>query len=114
MVDRLREFEARQDALTAKLSAAPATVPDVHPNVADIYSRKVERLAAPAIRGLIERIVLTPAVAWGEMDAKPVGDLGTIIEWTRGGERRRQASARVPDLSILVVAGAGFEPAMFR
>ena len=126
MVDRLRELEARQDELEAKLAAVPAAVPDVHPNVADIYRRKVERLAAAlnnpgecdeaaaAIRGLIERIVLTPGSAWGEMDAKLVGDLGTILEWTGAGDRRRQAGANLPKMSVSVVAGVGFEPTTFR
>ena len=126
MVDRLQKLEARQDELEAQLAAAPAAVPDVHPNVADIYRRKVERLAAAlnnpgerdeaaaAIRGLIERIVLTPGVAWGETDAKLVGDLGTILEWTGAGDRRRQAGAQIPKMSVSVVAGAGFEPATFR
>ena len=126
MVDRLRELEARQDELEARLAAAPAAVPDVHPNIADIYRRKVERLAvaldnhgerdeaAAAIRGLIERIVLTPGIAWGETDAKLVGDLGTILEWTGAGDRRRQVGAQVPKMSVSVVAGAGFEPATFR
>ena len=125
MVDRLRELEARQDELEARLAAAPAAVPDVHPNIADIYRRKVERLAvaldnhgerdeaAAAIRGLIERIVLTPGIAWGETDAKLVGDLGTILEWTGAGDRRRQVGAQVPKMSVSVVAGARFEPATF-
>ncbi len=126
MVDRLRKLEARQDELEAQLAAAPAAVPDIHPNVADVYRRKVERLAAAldnpgerdeaaaAIRGLIERIVLTPGAAWAETDAKLVGDLGTILEWTGAGDRRRHAGAQVPELSVSVVAGAGFEPATFR
>ncbi len=126
MVDRLRELEARQDELEARLAAAPAAVPDVHPSVADIYRRKVERLAAAlnnpserdeaatAIRGLIERIVLTPGVAWGETDAKLVGDLGTILEWAGTGDKRRHAGAQVPKMSVSVVAGVGFEPTTFR
>ena len=126
MVDRLRELEARQDELTARLAAASATLSDVHPNIAGIYRGKVERLAAAldhprerdevatAIRGLIERIVLTPGVAWAEMDAKLVGDLGTIIEWTSAGDRRRQANAPLPEMSVSVVAGVGFEPTTFR
>ena len=96
----------------------PVAVPDVHPNVANVYRRKVERLAAAlnnpgerdgasaAIRGLIERIVLTPRIAWGETDAKLAGDLGTILEWTGAGDRRRQVGAQVPKLSVSAVAGA--------
>ena len=45
MVDRLRELEARQDELNERLAAAPADLPDIHPNIADIYRRRVARLA---------------------------------------------------------------------
>ena len=70
--------------------------------------------AAAAIRGPIGRIVLTPGIAWGETDAKPVGDLGIILKWTGAGARRRQAGAQVPKMSVSVVAGVGFEPTTFR
>lgn len=43
--DRLRELEARQDELTALFFAVPADLPDIHPNVAALYRRKVARLA---------------------------------------------------------------------
>ena len=44
--DRLRELEARQDELRERLATAlTADIPDIHPNVADLYRRKVERLA---------------------------------------------------------------------
>ncbi len=45
LTDRLRELEARQDELTERLSGTPVILPDIHPNVAGIYRRKVERLA---------------------------------------------------------------------
>ena len=45
LMTRLRELEAKQDKLTERLSCAPADVPDIHPNIASIYRRKVERLA---------------------------------------------------------------------
>ena len=86
MSDRLRELEARQDELAERLSAAPADLPDIHPNVAEIYRRKVARLAdalnhpddrdeaATAIRGLIASIVLVPGEKWGEVHATLHGD----------------------------------------
>ncbi|MCY3878125.1 MAG: hypothetical protein OXF74_02975 [Rhodobacteraceae bacterium] len=64
---------------------------------AAVYRHKVERLgealkrpderaeAADAIRGLIERIVLTPGEKWGEVHATLHGDLATIVEWTGNG-----------------------------
>ena len=126
MVDRLRELEARQDELNERLSAAPADLPDIHPNVADIYRRRVARLAealdhpedrdaaSSAIRGLIERIVLTPGAKWAEMDATLHGDLGTILEWTADGHGNTGTNISSPKMSVSVVAGVGFEPTTFR
>ncbi len=45
MMDRMRELEARQDEINERLAAAPVDLPDIHPNIAGIYRRKVERLA---------------------------------------------------------------------
>ena len=117
MSDRLRELEARQDELNECLAAGPADIPDIHPNIAIVYRRKVERLAealadprdrdeaADAIRGLIERIVLTPGDKRGEMHAALHGDLGTILEWA--ASRRGKGATDTPEsgMSVSVVAG---------
>jgi hypothetical protein len=72
LVDRLLDLEAQEDSIRARLGAAPMDTPDIHPNIADIYRRKVTRLAealnypaerdeaADAIRSLIERVTLIP------------------------------------------------------
>ncbi len=126
MSDRLRELEARQDALNERLAAVPADIPDIHPNIAGIYRRKVARLAqaldhpedrdaaADAIRGLIERIVLTPSAKRGEMHASLHGDLGAILEWAGSGAGKGATDTPKSGMSVSVVAGAGFEPATFR
>ena len=132
LIDRLRELEARQDELTDRLSGAAADIPDIHPNVAGVCRRKVERLAealrhpeerdeAPgATRDLIERITLSPGPKRGQTDAVLYGDLGTIIEWTaakdRKGNRARKNKTDTPvsGMSVSVVAGVGFEPTTFR
>ena len=125
MMDRMRELEARQDELAERLAAVPADIPDIHPNITIVYRRKVERLAealadprdrdeaASAIRGLIERIVLTPGEKRGEMHAALHGDLGTIIEWA--GARGGKKVTDIPrgGMSVSVVAGGGFEPPTF-
>ena len=154
LVDQLLELEAQEDAIRARLAAAPADVPDIHPNISEIYRRKVERFAealahpeerqeaADALRGLIERIVLTPGARRGEVNAMLHGEFGTILEWL---ERRNSANADSPPdafasggpgmsvsvvaggrsnrdrqskeksgLSVSVVAGTGFEPVTFR
>ncbi len=126
MSDRLRELEARQDEINERLSAAPVDIPDVHPNIAGVYRRKVERLAealadprdrdqaAEAIRGLIERTVLTPGAKRGELHAALHGDLGTILEWAGSGRAKGATDILRGGMSVSVVAGAGFEPATFR
>ena len=99
-MERMRELEARQDEINERIAAVPAGMPDIHPKIADIYRRKVARLAealadprdrdeaAEAIRGLIERIVLAPGEKRGEMNAALHGDLGTIRKWAGNGSRK--------------------------
>ncbi|MGO8868334.1 MAG: recombinase family protein [Alphaproteobacteria bacterium] len=115
LVERLPELEAREDELNARLSHAPVDIPDIHPNVAGIYRRKVERLAealrrpqecdeaAEAIRALIERITLTPGPRRGEIAATLHGDLGTILEWT--AQKANTPGTGAPGVSVSVVAG---------
>ena len=88
----------------------PPEIPDIHPNIAGIYRRKVARLAealrkpeerdavASAIRGLIERIVLTPGASRG--------DLGTILEWTGNAVEKEKTDTPSSGMSVSVVAGA--------
>jgi DNA invertase Pin-like site-specific DNA recombinase len=123
LVARLRELEAREDELTDRLARAPVDLPDIHPNVAELYARKVARLAealghpnerdeaADAIRGLIDKITLTPGAKRGEIAATLHGDLATILDWTA---KTNKPGTCVPGMSVSVVAGAGFEPAAFR
>ncbi len=121
MMDRMRELEARQDELAERLAAVPAGIPDIHPNITIVYRRKVERLAealadprdrdeaASAIRGLIERIVLTPGEKRGEMHAALHGDLGTILEWAGAKGGRKVTDIPRGGMSVSVVAGARYE-----
>ncbi len=118
MMDRLRELEARQDELNERRAAVPADIPDIPPNIAIVYRRKVERLAealadprdrdeaAEAIRGLIERIVPTPGGKRGEMHAALHGDLGTILEWAGSAKGKRVTDTPQHGVSVSVVAGA--------
>jgi site-specific DNA recombinase len=117
LATRLRELEAREDELKARLSHVPADIPDVHPNVAGIYRRKVERLAealrhpqerdeaAEAIRALIDRITLMPDPGRGEIAATLHGDLGTILEWTARSGQKNKTDTPGAGVSVSVVAG---------
>jgi site-specific DNA recombinase len=121
--DRLRELEAQQDEIAERLAHAPSDIPDIHPNVADVYRRKVARLAdalnhpedrheaTAALRGLIERIVLTPGRKRGELHATLHGEIGTIIEWIGRTKPMRNetnacATTEFPGLSVSVHARA--------
>ncbi len=80
--DRLRALEAQQDEITERLARAPISIPDIHPNIADTYRRKVVRLAdalnhpedryeaAAALRGLIE-LSFSPPAAGGASFTPP-------------------------------------------
>ena len=88
----------------------------IHPNVAGLYRRKVERLAealqrpqerdeaAEALRALIDHITLTPGPRRGEIDATLHGDLGTILEWT--AQKANTPGRDGAGVSVSVVAGA--------
>ena len=126
LMARLRDLEAKQDEFTERLSRAPVNIPDIHPNVAGIYRRKVERLAealrhpqerdeaAEAIRALIDRITLMPGPGRGEIAATLHGDLGTILEWTARSGQKNKTDTPGAGVSVSVVAGIGFEPMTFR
>jgi site-specific DNA recombinase len=95
--DRLGDLERERDALKERLTRAPQELPDLHPAIAEIYRRKVSRLAEALtdpdahheagedVRGLVERVTLTPGGKRGEMRATLHGDLATIVEWTGPG-----------------------------
>jgi len=117
LVARLRELEVREDDLNARLAQAPIDLPDIHPNIAEIYARKVARLAealnhpderidaVDAIRGLIEKIILTPGTKRGQLEATLYGELGTILEWT--AQNANTPGAFASGVLVSVVAGAG-------
>ena len=90
---RLTELEGKQDELNARLSEAPVDLPDIHPNIGDLYRRRIERLtealnhpddareAAEALRQVIDRIVISPGEKRGDLQITLHGDLDTIVEW---------------------------------
>lgn len=90
---RLTELEAKQDGLTARLPDASHDTPDIHPNIAETYRTRIERLtavldhpddaleAADALREVIDRIVVTPGASRGDYSITLQGELGTILDW---------------------------------
>src|SRR5262245_37111378 len=112
---------ARREELKAKLAAADAPPPLLHPEMADLYRQKVTTLAqaleqpetrteaTEALRGLVDAIILTPADSELRIELK--GNLAAMLSAATNAKR----SPETGDLSLQVemVAGAGFEPATF-
>jgi hypothetical protein len=114
-MDRLKSLDAEVEAIERSLAEAPRDVPDVHPNVAELYRRKVERLvealnnpadrteAATALRALIEKVVVTPTGRRGEVDVRLFGDLETVLAWAED----KEVGFRSPATLFLRAAGDG-------
>ncbi len=125
MKAKMDGLEAERATLEAQLSALPEPDPvALHPGLSDIYARKVAALAEalndPAsrpeavdlLRGLIERLVLTPDVDApnGHVIALH-GALGAILSLCDGGLSTHANARRVAAgvRQVTMVAGAGFE-----
>lgn len=93
MKARMAELERQKAEIIARLSQAPASIPDIHPGIADAYRRKVAGLvetledpetraeAAADIRALVGRIVLFPGDKRGEVHATLHGELMGILDF---------------------------------
>ena len=96
MKARLAELERQKAEIEARLRAAEPELPDVNPNVAELYRRKVKHLAealaedpssqeaAVALRSLIGEVVLTPGEKRGEVNATLRGELMGILDFAAG------------------------------
>ncbi|PRA84988.1 recombinase family protein [Ochrobactrum sp. MYb29] len=124
-------LEARKTELNTLLADAPEDTPDILPSASAIYAKKFSALtkalnhneerqeAVETLRGLIEKISLTPGSERGEIYATLHGELGTILNWTERQAigkttKTKKPAAGATGVSVSVVAGAGFEPAAFR
>ena len=119
--DELNANAAKREELKATLAAADAPPPLLHPEMAELYRQKVTALAlalehpetrteaSEALRGLIDAIVLTPDQ--GELQIELKGNLAAML----GAAQNAKRSPETGDLSlqVVMVAGAGFEPATF-
>jgi site-specific DNA recombinase len=111
--DEMIANAARREELKAKLAAADAPPPLLHPEMADLYRQKVTALAhalehpetrteaSEALRGLIDAIVLTPNQ--GELQIELKGNLAAML----GAATNAKRSPETGDLSLQVVMVAG-------
>ena len=119
--DEMKTLEDRRQELTYALEHAPASLPRLHPNLAQIYHDKVARLtaalneesnraeAAEAIRALIEEVRLVPDD--GNLRIELFGELAALINLTNELPRSKETGVQVT-----LVAGAGFvqDPTIIR
>ena len=98
----------------------------LHTKLPELYRSKVGRLAealnapdtvaeaAEIMRGLIDRIILTPQ--GDALRAELHGDLAVLARFAQGKEGRAESTGDSGDsaLRLSVVAGVGFEPTTFR
>jgi hypothetical protein len=112
MKERMGELERQKAEIEARLFQTPADVPDIHPNIAELYRAKVvrltETLAEPGansdvredIRSLVGEVVVMPGEKRGESRAILRGELMGILDLVSG----RRRSPR-PEVITKVVAG---------
>ncbi len=127
---KLDELEAQRVRLMASLETSSLPEPVLHPNLAELYQRKVGDLhgalaqpqsrdaALEIVRSLVEKILIHPAGKGQEIEL--IGAIANMVALANGGPKSTKAAlggAAVRELfesSVKVVAGAGFEPAAFR
>ena len=106
MKARMDELERQRAELITWQMYVPADTPDVHPNIASIYRKRVERftdalhndddgrIAAEELRSLIKEIVLMPGEKRGEVHAKLRGELFGILDFVDAEHRQRPGEVR--------------------
>jgi site-specific DNA recombinase len=122
--DQLRRLEARRREITANLKAQQGNTDiAVHPNLPDLYCRKVANLqqilgdeatrpqAVEIVRSLIDRIEIHPGKERGHCDVIVVGVLAQILAFA---QQKTTAASSGDGGTFLMVAGIGFEPMTFR
>jgi site-specific DNA recombinase len=116
--DELMALEAREDEIKSKLVATPAPKVYLAPNMAEIYRERVDGLqqalaasgepdqAQEAIRGLIDKVVLTPVDGVLRVDLH--GEVAAILQLSVAGKKGRQ-ELDADRKQLVMVAGARFD-----
>ncbi|MFW7269907.1 recombinase family protein [Gluconacetobacter sp. Hr-1-5] len=122
MKARMQELRDREVDLNALLSSELEDTLDIHPNVAAMFKKKVERLteslnqpedraeASEAVRALVEKIVLSPGDKRGEIFATLYGELGTLLRFVNQRDTKSGKSLKGLAKTSMwesVVAGEG-------
>ena len=118
---RLEELERYKARLEDEIALTPKAAPRLHPNLADLYRKKVtnlqEALADPGtrmealeiLRSMIECVRVKTAENGVEIEL--IGEIANMVRLSAGWEGLEKEPYRS---SVKVVAGVGFEPTTFR
>jgi hypothetical protein len=116
---RMAVLEQQKAEIEARQRGAPPDLPDVHPNIAEVYRRRVERLAdtladgeasheaVAALRSLVGNVVLRPGERRGEVQATLRGELLAILDM---GGRGNAGRTGVSGVITNAVASPRFGP----
>ena len=126
MKARMDDLERQKSEIMARIAVETPPLPDVNPNIAEIYRHKVQHLSAAladpkttqeatmAMRSLIGEIVLMPGDKRGEVHATLRGELMSILDFAAGQPEKRTNVPRVitavassprNELDIMVISG---------
>ena len=127
--EKMQRLQDRRRELETILNNSSEDKIIFHPNMADLYHKSIQSLvvilnkeghrseAAETLRGLIEKIELTPIENNSRLCVDLYGDLAGILSISVQTDRKQLA----PHLSwyqqkrqVALVAGVGFEPTTFR
>jgi len=120
LLDRLGKLEREKVELKVRMANVPPDLPDIHPNMAEIYRAKIEHLskaleepqaaldAAEIIRSLVSKVSLLPGAKRGAVRATLHGDLAGILTLVAQKNKNLTPGAGV---RFSVVAG-GTQPAL--
>jgi site-specific DNA recombinase len=118
---KLDELEQSKAGLQSEIDGAPAPSPRLHPNLAELYRKKVaslqDALVDPAtkpealdiLRDLIDRVSVSASENGFKIEL--VGEIANMVRLSTGAESLGSDPYRS---SVKVVAGVGFEPTTFR
>ena len=122
--DELRALEQQKKDLDRAIKTShDETAIEAHPNIADLYRKKVMELqtllsdeksrpqAMEIIRSMIDRIEVRAGEERGKAEVILVGALAQILTFT---QQNKTAASNGSDGRVLMVAGVGFEPTTFR
>ncbi|WP_374383960.1 recombinase family protein [Dongia sp.] len=116
---KLVQLEKRREEIRTEAAMAPTDgVLELHPNLADFYRARLDRLrealtapserteAATLLRGLIDQIVLHPTAGKRGLEAEIVSQVSALSALVQGKNKAK------PELVMSVASPTGFEPVL--